>query len=679
MPKLARPKLSRIQLETFREEGLQHIDDSMSAFITLLARVTTTSSFYRGQQHGTLGIRGYQPKTRRFYEKDEVRNYTRAFVRSTVANLLRNLPNPQVVASHADADAMEAANLSTLLATSFLRNGVITFDTLYRAALAANIHGGAWLKVSWDDREGRVVGYEDSNGETDMFGHPIDKPIREGEICVEAVNMTQALPDPAARRARDMRYIVHLKRIPLATARQMYPEDVTGREIVWEPNTDMNNGARDALDYTDPWESQVYTGSTGMENQEVEIPMLHERSNDTFPNGRMMAFHGKQLLHIDAQPRFPFRLVNGFNIVEDQLYADGVVTDLVSPQRAVNRVASSQNTMLKKSVRPWLLEPRGAKLKMAELGGIGSIVTYNYGYKPSYIEHPPIDQSTFSFQDATVGQMKDVSMQSDVSRGDIPPGISSGRALAYIAEFERAAHSPEIHMWKETIADVLRMCLHEAHANYQEGRLIQMLGHDMLPSVRAFANEDFDFNHHLQIEPFSGAPDSRALRMSEQMEAFQVGAFEDTPAAEKFRRMSGWDHSGVGTVDDQAAGRNHARQENVAYLTDPLGLPRAEFYEEHDAHLDEHIRFVNSGKFRQLPEWAREYMLAHIESHEVFRGMQLPVMAEEESMLTGQYESPQGEPPPEKPPGIESPADGGHDQNINPVPEMDEQSGYRAA
>ena len=198
-----------------------------------------------------------------------------------------------------------------------------------------------------------------------------------------------------------------------------------------------------------------------------------------YPNGRQIILHQEVLLHVDRLPDFlfPFILLKGQNLVESSLYSDGIVKDLIGPQRSINRAASKQREMLDRVVNPWLLEPRGAELKMDELADIpGSIVTYNYGFQPKYIDHPPIDPSTFRYQDNLITVMKDISTYSDVSRGDVPQNVSSGRALAYLAEFERGVHAPDVQIFKEAVTRIMKQCLLIAKERYTDGRMIQILG-----------------------------------------------------------------------------------------------------------------------------------------------------------------------------------------------------------
>ena len=167
--------------------------------------------------------------------------------------MLRNLPNPEVVSAHSDPTAMSKARAASQLANSFLRNGVIKFETLYNACLASQIHGGSWFKVSWNpftgphSKEARVKEDPKAPGilkpELDVFGDPIYDQVFLGEIQVEHCNIAECLLDPTATE-EDLRYVVQLKTYLVSKLTRCFPRRLFWQEIQWQTNYRANSGAR---------------------------------------------------------------------------------------------------------------------------------------------------------------------------------------------------------------------------------------------------------------------------------------------------------------------------------------------------------------------------------------------------------------------------------------------------
>jgi hypothetical protein len=676
------PKLSRKKAEEMREDAVQYHKDAVEKFQEKLTGLMVTTAFYRGNQHGRAGLRAWNPLPPTHSEASETINYIRPFVRSAVSDMLRNIPNPEVVSAHSDPTAMAKARMATLLANSFIRNKVVKFDTLYSGVLASQIHGASWFKISWDRFSGpsskkpKMAPDRDNPqllmAEEDVFGDPVVEKVFAGEIRVEHVNIGECLPDPTATTEEDLRYVVQLKTYPVTKLDEMFPDgDYFKDEIQWERNSRSNLGAEEALSVSDPYDGGSYTTTYNI-NDQAELAFIYEKPCMKYPNGRQIILHKNTLLHADRLPDFifPFVLLKGQNVVESSLYSDGVVKDLIGPQRSINRAASKQREMLDRVVNPWLLEPRGAELKMDELSDMpGSIVTYNYGFQPKYIDHPPIDPSTFKYQDSMVSVMKDISTYSDVSRGDVPQNVSSGRALAYLAEFERGVHAPDVQIFKDVVTRIMGLCLKLAASRYEDGRLVQMLGPNNQIMVAVFRKEDFDFEHELIIEAYSGAPNSRAMRYGEALEAMQSGGLSDSPDAERFRRIVGWDYQGRSTSDADEEHKSVAQAENAQFKVDPYGETRVAMEDDHDTHIDEHNRFRISHEFRNLPEQLRAMFDAHVAEHENYRAQQLQTFSQEQNMLLNQTQGADGGAPPPKEPGIESPRDGG--ASLFEVPETE--------
>ena len=682
-------KLPRKKAEEMLDEAIQYQNDAIEKFHEKLSTLMVTTAFYRGNQHGRAGLRTWNPYPPNHSEANETLNYIRPFVRSAVSDMLRNLPNPEVVSAHSDPTAMSKAKAATQLANSFLRNGVIRFETLYNACLAAQIHGGSWFKVSWNPFTGpssRTLKTKESKKTPgmmepvlDVFGDPVYEKTFLGEIQVEHCNIAECLPDPTATTEEDLRYVVQLKTYPVTRLNEMFPDgDYFGKEIQWQTNYRANSGAEDAIAVADPYDGGAYNGS-GKVNDQAELAFIFEKPCMAYPNGRQIVLHHEVLLHVDRLPdfQFPYILLKGQNLVESSLYSDGIVKDLIGPQRSINRAASKQREMLDRVVNPWLLEPRGAELKMDELADIpGSIVTYNYGFQPKYIDHPPIDPSTFRYQDNLITVMKDISTYSDVSRGDVPQNVSSGRALAYLAEFERGVHAPDVQIFKEAVTKIMKHCLLIAKERYTDGRMIQMLGPNNEWHTKIFRSEEFDFDHELVIEPYSGAPNSRAMRYSEALEAMQVGGLSDSPDAERFRRIVGWDYQGRSTNDVDEQHRSVAQSENAQFKVDPFSGIRVAQEDNHDIHIDEHNKFRISHEFRNLPAQIRQMLDNHVAEHENYRSQQLQAFSQEQSLLLNQSQGADGGAPPPADPGLASPRDGG--AGLNEIPETEEMANMAA-
>ncbi len=669
-----KPTLSREKAEQILAEVVEHHEDAVQQFWGRMTSFTTTEAFYRGKQHGNIGPRGYVPHSPSLYESREVHNYCRAFVEAAVSDMLKNPPSPLVSSAHADPEAMMKARLATSMALSFLRTDVFPFDAQRRAAYAATKHGASFLKIAWDPGAGRrqrvgirfaqdAIDPEQWSPELDELGDEINDWEAEGDIRVQARNLGEVLPDPTAKNFLDARYCVELISMPITDAQDLFPADFFGGEIKWNTNEQSNLAARQALEAADPFDSEGHYSSHRL-NETVEIINYCAKPDGRFGRGLQVMLHGKQMLHIDRLPDdvFPFRLVDGQFLTED-MFADGVLRDQIGPQKSINRAASKQKEILDKAATDFLLEPRGANIRLNEMSDIsGFILTHNYGFKPEWIKRPPVDPSMTAYRNDLVRTMKETSTYSDVSMGETTHRRASGRAIAYEAETQRGVHAPHVHATKLAILGTLEDCLRIAGKRYTDNRLIEMYGPNGAWGTYMLRKDEVDWGVKFHIE-YNGGHDSQALRFDQSMEALTSGGLSDTPEGERFRRLNNWEHLAASTHDTEEVDRASAQAENAMFLNDPLGLPKAEAWEDHDIHLDVHIEFMKSMRFKQMAPEVQQYMIAHVQSTEEMLAAQKEQFAYEAQMLEG------GGPPMEEggeqlalpAPGTrESPMAGGH-------------------
>jgi len=188
--------------------------------------------------------------------------------------------------------------------------------------------------------------------------------------------------------------------------------------------------------------------------------------------------------------------------------------------------------------------------------------------------------------------------------------------------------------------------------------MIRALGEEAW-TVYEFMSEEYDWDADLAPEPFSGAPNSRALRWSETIEAFQMGLYDDEkPGAKDVRKILDMDHANRSTTDKDAEHRSLSRMENNQVLQRSKGKyagplnPVREFH-NHEAHLDEHNRFRNAQDYLELVPEARNLLDEHCEDHEDMLSGQMQDYAANQQMLEP------GQGGAGATPGIASPADGG--------------------
>src|SRR3990167_3661494 len=616
-------------------------------------------------------------------EEREVHNYIGTFVRSAVANRLKTFPNPQVPASSGDQRSMAKADATEKLLASFIDDEIVSKEEIIRALTWAAAVGGAWVKCYWDPHAGRplleepsfierhetdpetgetVVQYE---RETDEFGVEIFSRDFEGSIRTEFVDTIDALPDPTAKRGSEMRFWIHRKLRPVSELEAKFPVDYAGKKTkvrfdvggkeVGQAERDMVGGA----------ESMSVEQRHDNESRLAHLYEYWEPASPERPNGMFLAWSNDVIVAIGANPyrpaRIPAVLFLGDNLVPSGLYADGVVEPVIPLQRTLNSHESMKKEWIKALYSPKILNPIGSMVVADDFGDLPSVIDHAPGLKPSPMQVPDMPSAMFEAAAELVSRMKEISSYSDISRGDVPQGVESGRAIAFLRENEQTIREPDMLLHRSACLSILRHCLWLAKQFYHEDRAIRTMGDDGAWEYFPFKDENFDWYTDLAPEAFSGAPTSRALRWAETLEAFQVGLFNDSvPGAKEARKLLDIDHANRSTIDGSRRHKNLARMENMQ----AIGLAKGEQaqinsvreFHDDEIHLDIHDAFRNTREYLDLPQEIQALFDQHCEVHGMQLAAKLQVQAADQSLFGGQTQGP----PPPKAPGMESPPDGGH-------------------
>lgn len=664
--------MNRIQIERIIAEAKDMLIDAEAAQRFSMAERIENMAFYRGYQVGhptQFGI--FSGDDWADGEEREVRNYIATTVTSLVAQRLRARPSLKVTASSSDIKAQAAARIQERIIRSMSTNGVLSFEEFYRGEVNRAISGAVWYKTYWDPNRGRPTRKPrfamGPSGETipvlDAFGAQKWWHAFEGEVAVEQYSTADVLPDPLATKTSEIRHIFHRKLVAISTALDRFPYDAFGRRLgsgdFDQDQSYYEFSVHDAIE-NDSRRSGVNIGGSSPaqagSNHLAKIVDLWIKPTNESPAGALIVFSGDTVLAASPLPyEWPWDLSVGRHIVPSSLYADGDVRHLKSPQRAINLIASKIKEYIANCVNPALLAPEGSNVTPGDFSDIaGDVITFDAtSGEPKWMSPPIMPGEVSGEGNRLVGQMGDIAAVSDITRGNPPPGIETGRGLAFLYEFNAGAHEPDVAMQNEVYRSIASKAIKLIHAFYEEGRLISLVGDNSSWEVLRFSRADMGEPQPVVIETEDQEPNSRAIRRAEALENFQLGVYEDTPAAERYRKAVGMPHFGPGDLAVEKYEMERALEEQTGIIDGivPVLLEQ----DDDEFHLQSHHSFVSTPEFRGLPQPYQQAFLAHVAEHEE---RYVEVQQAEMAMQAPQGgANSQGSPPAR--PQLPSPLDGG--------------------
>lgn len=601
--------------------------------------------------------RGERTQTRLIEDEAiEVQNIIRPVVRAAVASRLRQFPQIAIANLRGDVAARARAQASEGLCQAALHNGVIDWEEIERCASWACQAGLGFIKTFWDPNAGRQIPqesdfWEDEVGneeerndfEFDEFGSEVKAQLAEGDVRTMFVPSTDGLPNPDARSWREVRHFFHVRLLPVSQILDMHSEDMWGKKLT--PG-DLDSGSNSHGDVATEFRrlemDDEATGTTAYEtgNSLAQLVEFWELPSQRHKNGRFAIFSGSRIIWIGPNwlepKRIPFVPFFGDCKVPASLYPDGVVEDLKSPQRSLNRTATKMREHLDKVLNSHLLVPYQSNINLNTWSTKpGQLIRYQSGYKPEFVDTPQIPPSTFDYVQSLRDVMQEISGYSDVVRGTGVQGEMSGRAAAFARENQELTREPEMISHRNSMVMLLQHYLWWVRQMYDDGRLVRLLGeNDTFESIEFFA-EDFDLQNELVVDVYNGAPSSPAMILSEVLELKERGVFDDDPGAERARSILGRGYSRALTYDPWQADRQRARREELIIKRGwPVEIAAMTF-DVHEIHLECHNEFRKSYEYEKLNPTQKQLFDLHCSQHEEMLLLQQYDYGQQQAALTG--------------------------------------------
>lgn len=626
-------------------------EDAKQGMRHLSLIVNESMAFYLGYQWGQPLESGFEIDTG---ERQETYNYIQAVTRAWVASNLRAMPSPQVVASHSTFDSLIRAQNSQKFVRSMMYDGTIPLEELIRGEVDTAVKGAVWYKVCFDPNGGRVVQIpkftpkEHPSGmvvwepEHDPLGNPVMTEAFEGAVKVEARDIIDILPDPNATREEEVGYIFERKTVPRYRLEAQFKYDVFG-----QPTKGRFSGARrdEMMEQRDVVERMARgvplfgQYASAPENELCELVCFWVKPNPDLKKGRLFCWSGNVILADGPLPYdWPWILRNGANIVPGSLYAIGAVHPLKSPQRTLNLNASKKSEMMDRVQQTYLIADTDSELSVEALGDIsGQVLWHRYGHPVSWLEPPNIPSSMFELETGLISMMRDVSSFHEISQGDAPPQIETGRGLAYLFEFQQGVRQPEVALFKVTVTRILNKALKIARDFYWDGKQQAILGEGSSWSWRAWRRDDYELESEVRIVPDGDAPNSPALRNAMALEYAQMGMLSDTPEAARFRRIVRFDWGdSKGFVDDRERQYQRVLAQIERVRENPYFPLIAEERDDPNVFLETLDQFRASPEYDQLIPVAKQSVDYYVFQFEDWIRMQQLDFAAQQNMFARQ-------------------------------------------
>lgn len=463
-------------------------------------------AFYFGKQNiqtqampgSTRQFRMFTPPAP-YYRSRPVVNMIRPRMRREMSKLTSQKPTAFVIPASSDERDMYAANAGEQIWDSVYREKKL-HRLIRRAVFWASITGNGFMKSWWDDEK------------IDVLSNIM------GDICFESITPFHFfVPDLKQVEIEDQPFVVH------AAMR-----DVEHLKLIYGNDLKTDKSQTDVLE--ESFSSVMGVNSEGAKKRDQQLILemwIKPNQSKVWPSGGMITVAANEILAItEGMPyehsQYPFAHVR--HVESGKFYADSVITDLVPLQREYNRtrgqIIESKNRMAK----PQLAAEIGSIDPSKVTSEPGQIIQYRPGFQPPMpIPLQNLPNYVLEEQDRIRADMDEISGQHEVSRGQVPPGVTAATAISYLQEQDETTLSYTYDSVEECMEKLAYQTLILVKMYWDTPRKVKITGADGSFDVMAFEGSDLRDNTDIRIEAGSALPTSKAAKQAFIMDLMKMG------------------------------------------------------------------------------------------------------------------------------------------------------------
>lgn len=599
-------------------------------------------AFYIGKQNvavipissassAATGVRLYIPPAP-YYRARPIINRIRPIIRTELAKLTSQKPTATIVPSSSDAKDLAAAQAGEQIWDSTYREKKLKAITR-QTMLWTLCTGTGFMKTYWDPAK------------KSPSGDP-------GDFCYENITPFHLFfPDMLVEDIEEQPYIIHVQTKSPEWVKARYP-GIKAQPNVMEANDILNDSFLQLVGAGDFRKNAILCYEVWVKPGQVEF----------LPNGGMYTIIGDTMVqYVEGNPymhnQYPF--IRFPHLPTGRFYADSPITDLIPIQREYNRTRGQMIEAKNRMAHPQLIAAEGSVDASKITTEPGQVILYKLGFpKPEPLPLQNLPNYVVQEVERLLLDFEDVSGQHQVSKGQVPPGVTAATAISFLQEQDESMLSTTFAGVEEGFEKIGFQTLNYVKQYWTMPRAVRVVGRDGQFNVMAFAGSDLRDNTDIRVEAGSALPTSKAGKQAllmdlmtngfippeKGLELMEVGGvnrlyeeiqIDSSQASRENMKMSTvteenmTQHLMTFQGMDPATGQAAMVDPNTGGpLVDEMGMPTepplivpVNSFDNHQIHIQVHNNYRKGQEYEQLPQRIKDLFEAHVNQHMMAMGM----------------------------------------------------------
>jgi len=504
-------------------------------------------------------------------------NKCRRIVRTELTKVTRQVPQFYVLPNTTDESDRMSAQAAEEIAEYELRE-LHYNQKLRSAAHWMTLCGTSFLKTYWDPTK-------------------IDPSGVMGTTCIDPVTPFHLyVPDIQEEDIEGQPHVIHTMLLDKDFIKNTFGKDI-------EPNAEVRGGALEQRFF-----SAMGIKSNQPSKNKVQCYEIWVKPGFKYPEGALIIWSGKTLLAFQetwpyVRTDFPFAKLD--HIPTGRFYGESSLVDLIPLQRELNRTHSQVIEAKNKMAKPQWTAQKGSVDANKMTSEPGLVIQFTPGFQePKPVQPPSLPTYVIDELERLGREMDDLAATGEITKGNVPPGITAASAISYLQEENDNRFAPTVSSIEEATTKVGKFVLSFVDEYWIESRKIKVIGDNRLTAMREFSMADVAGNTDFQVETGSAAPRSRAARQAFIIELRKMGSIDDQ---KMLKYLDMVETSKL--YQDAQIDQNQVQRENVLMNQGQDIQPNP--FDNIPVHLQGHADYMKTEEFSSQPPEIQQIHLNH--------------------------------------------------------------------
>lgn len=487
--------------------------------------------------------------------------------------------------------------------------------------------GSCYWLCWWDSQAGDVLESIDEVviGEGGIESKT-QRVYKEGDIDYGLATPYEIFPESIFKQGIKSQRSIILEQVKSAEEiYDLYGVEVEGREVESFQLTPVVSGGGFGYENT-----RLSLGKTTVRGAEKLITYF-ERPSRRRPNGRLIIIVGdNELVYYGDLPYGEIPIVQCLcREVPGQFFGKSAIEDLIPRQKAYNGCLNRIHEYIKTiAIGRYIAEDGSIDIEEYEQNGVapGAILTYRQGGQapmPMPNGQLPAEIMTERYNLKTDMEYVAGTSQLMVS-GNVPTGVTSGTAINNLMEIDNTRLSLTGDYIRNSVCELAKMILKIYKTYAGSKRVLDCAGLNDIGHAVVWCSDDIN-SYDVEFTTENELLMSEDMQKENFFNAFNLGFYTDENGRIPQRvKQMGLEYMKLGKYTElmnlnqlqmQAAQRENSFFESGS-------LPKVSELDEHDIHIEEHMRYVLQMRFQILKSRKPDYALAleeHIAQHKAVK------------------------------------------------------------